>query len=161
MTLDFSGQNLRGRSFKGRKDLVGANFSYADIRGADFTNALLVEANFSQAQAGREPGWAMILLGVSLLLSALSGGASALTGVITAGALTHPEPIQLLAGVVVLTTLAVFMTVTLREGLAIAGSILIVVGVTAAAALVTLGDGSLFLCLLLSSAGALETPLMS
>lgn len=37
--MDFSGQNLRGRNFKGRKDLADANFSYADIRGANFTNA--------------------------------------------------------------------------------------------------------------------------
>ncbi len=161
MTLDFSGQNLRGRSFKGRKDLAGANFSYADIRGADFTNTLLVEANFSQAQAGREPGWAIILLGVSLLLSALSGWASAWAGVITGGALTHQDPIQLLAGVVVLTTLAVCMTVTLRQGLVNAGSILLVVGVTAAAALGTLGGGTVIVSALATAVGAVAIAMVA
>ncbi|MEH1853053.1 MAG: hypothetical protein V7L11_15620 [Nostoc sp.] len=34
MALDNSCQNLRGRNFKGRQDLAGANFSYADIRGS-------------------------------------------------------------------------------------------------------------------------------
>jgi uncharacterized protein YjbI with pentapeptide repeats len=38
--LDFSGQNLRGRSFK-RQNLEGANFSYADIRSTNFTGATL------------------------------------------------------------------------------------------------------------------------
>ena len=33
MSQDFSHQNLRGRSFKDQ-DLAGANFSYANIRGA-------------------------------------------------------------------------------------------------------------------------------
>lgn len=36
MTQDFSSQNLRGRSSKGRKDLAGENFSDADIRGTEF-----------------------------------------------------------------------------------------------------------------------------
>ncbi|HEY9611639.1 pentapeptide repeat-containing protein [Allocoleopsis sp.] len=161
MTLDFSGQNLRGRSFKGRKDLVGANFSYADIRGADFTNALLVEANFSQTQAGREPGWAIILLGISLLLSALSGLASAFVGVITGTALTRQDPIHVLAGVVVLITLAVFITVSIRQGLVIAIGVLVAVGVTAAAALGAAGAGSVVISALTAAAVAIAIAMVA
>ena len=51
--LDFSGQNLRGRSFKGR-NLSGANFSYADIRGADFSDTILRSANFTHTKAGSQ-----------------------------------------------------------------------------------------------------------
>jgi uncharacterized protein YjbI with pentapeptide repeats len=74
MALDFSGQNLRGRNFKGRKDLVGANFSYADIRGANFTNVNLRKANFSHAKAGLQSHWAISAAIVTVLLvsSALS-----------------------------------------------------------------------------------------
>lgn len=52
IALDFSGQNLRGRSFKGRQELAGANFSNALIEGADFTGANLRDANFCSVQAG-------------------------------------------------------------------------------------------------------------
>jgi uncharacterized protein YjbI with pentapeptide repeats len=161
MTLDFSGQNLRGRSFKGRKDLIGANFSYADIRGADFTNALLQEANFSQAQAGRERGWAIVLLGVSLLLSALSGLASAFVGVTTGTALTRQDPIEILAGVVVLITLAVFMIVSIRQGLAIAFAVLVAVGVTTAAVLAAAGSGAVVASAVTAAAGALAIAIVA
>ncbi|QLE50637.1 pentapeptide repeat-containing protein [Nostoc sp. C057] len=80
MALDFSGQNLRGRNFKGRKDLVGANFSYADIRGANFTNVNLRKANFSHAKAGLQEPWKIAYLAlISLLFLVLSGFFSYLT----------------------------------------------------------------------------------
>ena len=50
--LDFSNQDLRDRSFKGRQDLAGANFRKADIRGCDFSKANLEEADFSGVTAG-------------------------------------------------------------------------------------------------------------
>lgn len=128
MTQDFSGQNLRGRSFQGRKDLVGANFSYADIRGADFTNTLLMGANFSQAQAGRERFWAIVLLVVSSLLSTLSGFAAAFVGVNSGIVLISQDPIEILAGLVILVTFAVFILVIVRQGLAIAFGVLAGVG---------------------------------
>ncbi|WP_414754887.1 pentapeptide repeat-containing protein [Anabaena sp. CCY 9910] len=56
MPLDYSGQNLRGRSFKAQ-DLTGANFSKADIRGANFTKAILKGANFVGAKAGLQNFW--------------------------------------------------------------------------------------------------------
>ena len=51
--LDFSNQDLRNRSFKGRKDLAGAIFRNADIRGCDFSDANLEGADFSGVTAGQ------------------------------------------------------------------------------------------------------------
>jgi uncharacterized protein YjbI with pentapeptide repeats len=72
MSLDFSNQNLRGRSFKDQ-NLEGANFSHADIRGANFSHADLTGANFSYAKAGAEDHWIILLMILSVLLSAGSG----------------------------------------------------------------------------------------
>ena len=154
MTLDFSGQNLRGRSFKGRKDLIGANFSYADIRGADFSNALLKQANFSQAQAGRERGWAIVLFVVSLLLSILSGFAAAFVGITTGGTLIEHNPIEILAAVVIIITLATFIIISIRQGLALGFGVLMTVGVTATAAMAAVGAGAMVVAAITAIAGA-------
>jgi uncharacterized protein YjbI with pentapeptide repeats len=71
MGLDYSKQNLRGKSFIGR-DLTGANFSDADIRGSDFTNATLKDANFSGATAGSQRCSTYWLLLASYLLALLT-----------------------------------------------------------------------------------------
>lgn len=139
MTQDFSGQNLRGRSFKDRKDLIGANFSYADIRGTDFTNAILRKANFSQAQAGRERSWATILLVVSLLLSSLSGLAFGFVGVTTGTALSSQNPVEILAGVVILITLGVFIVVSIRQSLVTALGLLLAIGVVVSVLMALVG----------------------
>ena len=67
MTLDFSHQDLRGRSFVGQ-NLTNANFSHADIRGTDFSKAILTGANFRQAVAGMRSPWLLLFICVSLLL---------------------------------------------------------------------------------------------
>ncbi|MEM6450837.1 MAG: pentapeptide repeat-containing protein [Cyanobacteria bacterium P01_D01_bin.105] len=51
MALNFSRQNLKGRSFEGL-DLTDADFSYAQIQGANFSRAVLARANFTGAKAG-------------------------------------------------------------------------------------------------------------
>ncbi|MGB3652514.1 MAG: pentapeptide repeat-containing protein [Rivularia sp. (in: cyanobacteria)] len=72
MPVDYSGQNLRGKSFKGQ-NLKNADFSDADIRGANFTNAILTGANFSRAKAGLQKRHAIFLVFVSCLLAGISG----------------------------------------------------------------------------------------
>jgi uncharacterized protein YjbI with pentapeptide repeats len=117
MPLDFSGQNLRGRSFTGL-DLTGANFSHSDIRAANFTNAILRGANFSYAKAGLKRRAVIGLLIVSLILAALSGLASGFTGYLMTyffqpkNLLGYPFPPSL----VVLVILAIFFTVLFQQG---------------------------------------------
>ncbi len=53
MALSFVGQDLRNRSFRGRKDLAGADFTGADLRGCDFRDATLIGANFTSTKTGR------------------------------------------------------------------------------------------------------------
>ena len=72
MQLDYSGQNLRGKSFKGQ-NLKNADFSDADIRGANFTGAILTGANFSRAKAGLLKRHAIFLLFVSWVIAGVSG----------------------------------------------------------------------------------------
>jgi len=67
MTLDFSHQDLRGRSFVGL-DLTNANFSHADIRGTDFSKAILTGANFRHTVAGMRSPLLLLFISVSLLL---------------------------------------------------------------------------------------------
>lgn len=69
---DYSGQNLRGRSFEGEL-LDGADFSDADIRGANFSRASLVEANFTDARMGIRPIAAIVLLGAAIVVSIVAG----------------------------------------------------------------------------------------
>jgi uncharacterized protein YjbI with pentapeptide repeats len=52
MPPDYSGQNLRGRSFR-NQNLTGANFSSADIQGADFSGTNLSMANLSGADLSK------------------------------------------------------------------------------------------------------------
>ncbi|NET58378.1 MAG: hypothetical protein F6K47_20150 [Symploca sp. SIO2E6] len=113
---DFSGECLRGQSFKG-KNLEGADFSEADIRGANFSNAKLSGAKFCGAKAGLQRRWAVFLVAVSWLLSALSGLFSIWMAAVVA-LLLDTKIEYFLAGVVSLIVLAVFFIVTIRKGLA-------------------------------------------
>ena len=67
--LDFSNQDLRNRSFKGRQDLAGANFQKADIRGCDFSKANLKGADFSEIKAGRSGKQIFITLLITLMVT--------------------------------------------------------------------------------------------
>lgn len=119
MPKDFSGQNLRGRSFKGQ-DLTGANFSKADIRGTNFTNAILKSANFSHAKAGLQRRWIIVLVIVSLLLSALSGFISGIAGVFVEALCSSISQDSIIPGGVILIVLAVFLLIiSIRYGLGI------------------------------------------
>ncbi|BAB78208.1 pentapeptide repeat-containing protein (plasmid) [Anabaena sp. FACHB-709] len=94
MLKDFSGQNLRGRSFKG-EDLGGANFSYADIRGVDFSGSNLSGANFSHAEAGLPLYWAIGLIIISSLLTAVIGICLLFTHIVLTAILTFSNNINI------------------------------------------------------------------
>ncbi|WP_026736118.1 pentapeptide repeat-containing protein [Fischerella sp. PCC 9605] len=130
MPLDFSGQNLRGRSFEGRKDLEGANFSRADIRGADFTNANLRDANFSYAKAGLQCWSTAFLIAVLLFLSGLAGYASGITGVISSEVLFSPTRLNSsVGGLISSMMLAGFFIAAVRKGFTAA--LVVVAGIVA------------------------------
>ncbi|MDZ7970421.1 MAG: pentapeptide repeat-containing protein [Nostoc sp. DedSLP03] len=78
MPLDFSYQNLRGRSFKNH-NLINANFNYADIRGANFSYANLKGAKFTGVKAGLQNHWIIISLFLIILLSAVISALFSLT----------------------------------------------------------------------------------
>lgn len=118
MPLDFSHQNIRGRSFRG-VNLANADFSYADIRGADFTDAILIGANFTGAKAGLKGKAVIVLLAGMFLLALLSGYISALVGYQTTYSF-HPDNLGdavIPYGIVVIVIVAVFSGIATSQGL--------------------------------------------
>jgi len=49
--------------------LIGADFSSANIRGCDFTNALLQDANFNQVKAGQTLGHLVIMIMTAVVVA--------------------------------------------------------------------------------------------
>ncbi|MFH7030223.1 MAG: pentapeptide repeat-containing protein [Heteroscytonema crispum UTEX LB 1556] len=142
MAQNFCRANLRGKSFKGQ-DLTGADFSDSDIRGADFTQAKLRGANFSHVKAGMQRRWSIGLLIYSLLLSATSGLMSAIGGALLAFILVSKIPVHFWIGVVNLTIVALFLLVTIRQGMLVAFGFLAVAVVAAGTvAVATAGAGA-------------------
>lgn len=113
----FSGQNLSSQNFQ-NANLVGADFSNANIRGANFQGAQLQNANFSGVKAGLPPQTRLSLFILAFLFVGLSGAVLGFASLIAAGML-QPQFIahyQILPGLVVLVSLSVFVTVTIRHG---------------------------------------------
>ncbi|MDF5725898.1 MAG: pentapeptide repeat-containing protein [Rhizonema sp. PD37] len=120
MPQNYSGKNLRGRSFRG-KNLEGANFSGADIRSADFSGANLTGANFSNARLGLQRRWAIFLVLISWVLMSISGFLSAIAGYFVAALIFQPakgsEIAYQTAGFAVVIILIIFCFVTTRQGI--------------------------------------------
>lgn len=119
MAQDYRARKLRGKSFKG-KDLSGADFSYSNIRGVDFSNANLEGANFSHAKCGLQKRWAIILVFIALLLSALSGLLSAIGGSLVGILLLDTNRENLYVGIISLSVLLIFFLITLFRGVSAA-----------------------------------------
>ena len=139
---DFSGNNLRGQDFQGQ-NLSGAIFANTDIRGTNFAYANLTATTFTQAQAGLQKRW-VVILGITLLLvSAISGVISACLGFFSTSVLdTHVPDIQPI-GVFVLVSIAVFVFALIRQGtrkslISVSTSTLILVLIYAGASILTL-----------------------
>ena len=139
MLPDYSGKNLRGRSFKG-KNLTGGNFSKADIRGANFTNAILKDADFTGAKAGLQGHWTIGLLIVSWLLSGLSGFLSTILGELVIYIFDSNNTNDLITGRLSLIFLLVFCIITIRKGLTVGlGAVAVVVAFALVVALAFAG----------------------
>jgi uncharacterized protein YjbI with pentapeptide repeats len=164
MPHDFSGQNLRGRSFKGQ-NLEGVNFSGADIRSADFTDANLRNANFSHTTAGLQKRWAIFLVGVSWLLSGVSGFFSVFAGVLITSIFDTSSLENRVSGWTALIVIIVLFIVILRQGLnlalavalsfAIAVALAVALAFAGAFALAGAGEGAFAGALAVAFAGNL------
>ncbi|MFL9458534.1 pentapeptide repeat-containing protein [Tolypothrix bouteillei VB521301_2] len=135
MPVDYSGQNLRGRSFIGL-DLAGANFSYADIRSADFTGAILTGASFSHVKAGLQKRWLAFLVLVSLLISGLAGFLSASVGELIGSVFNGSSLENQVSGWAALIAVIIVFIVIIRQGLNSAIAISISIAGAVAIALV-------------------------
>ncbi|MEH1897922.1 MAG: pentapeptide repeat-containing protein [Nostoc sp.] len=118
MPLDYSGQNLRGRSFKGQ-NLTGANFSKADIRGANFTNAILKDADFTSAKAGLRNYWVISWIVGLFIVAFLSLFVCATTNRLTWWNLGNGafKENAFILGLVMIGILSVFILITVWKGL--------------------------------------------
>ncbi|MDJ0773331.1 MAG: pentapeptide repeat-containing protein [Mastigocoleus sp. MO_167.B18] len=116
MSLDYSGRNLRGKSFKGQ-NLTNADFSHADIRGANFTGAILRGANFSRAKAGLQKRQAIFLVFVSFLLAGLSGFLFILNGTLASFVLDNIILDNLVIGWVTTIITIIFFVAAVRQGI--------------------------------------------
>ena len=112
-SLNFSGENLQGRSFKDQ-NLEGADFSGSDIRGANFAGAILTNANFSNTKAGLKKHWSVISLFLSLFTGFMMGG----TVLSSCNLLYSDNYGNRIVGAIVLTGLISFLTISLKEGFA-------------------------------------------
>ncbi|MDF5724322.1 MAG: pentapeptide repeat-containing protein [Rhizonema sp. PD37] len=125
MALDYSGQNLRGRSFRGQ-NLEGANFSGADIRGTDFTGANLRGANFTGAKAGLQKHWVVILLSLLIFLAIVTGFAAVFTGIVFGNSLQTGSN-DFSAFLIALLGLLIFCIVFIREDVTKAFGVFVIV----------------------------------
>ncbi|MEM9947526.1 MAG: pentapeptide repeat-containing protein [Cyanobacteria bacterium P01_D01_bin.36] len=69
--FDFSGEVVRGQSFA-RQSLEGIILKDADIRGANFTDAILIGADLKGVRTGTQRRWATVIVIGLLILLALS-----------------------------------------------------------------------------------------
>ncbi|PHM10836.1 pentapeptide repeat-containing protein [Nostoc sp. 'Peltigera malacea cyanobiont' DB3992] len=146
MSQDFSGQNLRGRSFKGQY-LAGANFSYADIRGTDFSGANLTGANFSHAKAGLQKHWAIFFIMISWLWSGLLGLYWFIYGYLVSRIFDTPKLGNQIAGWVSLSILIAFFLFSIYQGFKESSEIVfLVLALTLALAIPFPYGGTLAIC---------------
>ncbi|MBE9028205.1 pentapeptide repeat-containing protein [filamentous cyanobacterium LEGE 11480] len=115
---NFARQNLQGQSFRGQ-DLTGADFTGANIRSSDFSEAILVGADFRQAKVGLSRRWMLLTLSAIILLAGVAGAGCGVAGVISMR-LLHPIYLAQqspLPGIATLLVLPAFMTGLVRWGL--------------------------------------------
>jgi Pentapeptide repeats (8 copies) len=116
----FSQSDLREQSFVNRQDLKDANFSGLDIRGVDFSGALLVNANFSRTRAGLSPRLAKVSCAFTVSLAVLSGLITAYAGAIIGHVFASPNIGSVLLGQSITILLISFCIITAKKGLELA-----------------------------------------
>ncbi|MDJ0716510.1 MAG: pentapeptide repeat-containing protein [Prochloraceae cyanobacterium] len=108
--------NLRGANFKGR-ELVGADFSDADIRSTNFTGANLNGVIFKRALAGLQRWRAILLVLLSWFLALISGLLSEFIGYLVVLIFDTNSWSNQVLGVISLIILLMFLYVTIQGGI--------------------------------------------
>ena len=127
-------KKFRGCCYQGQ-DLTDADFSYADLRGVNFSEAVLLRANFSHSKAGLQPFQVFILLVGSLLLASLASFISAYAGGLVGSVLVREKVFGIYAFTSIITILVAIAaaTVIICEGIgAKLGLLAVTVGIVAA-----------------------------
>lgn len=149
--LDFSNQDLKGRSFRDQ-DLTGAKFSNADIRSCDFSGAILESAKFTGAIAGLKPQQKQRLITVAIALAGIAGVAAALAaGIFFLSVVKSLEDITTI--IIIAIALTSVLTVSTRNYgyIALASAVAIIIALAGASVGVFAGafGGTLAIALIL------------
>jgi hypothetical protein len=113
--MDYTGQNLQGRSFKGA-NLMNANFKGSDLRGADFSSANLEGTDFSNAKTGMRVYAKILVFICSLVVSLFSGYVAMLAGTTIQSLLKSGDPNHEIAGYVTIAFFVVFVGAAMWKG---------------------------------------------
>ena len=121
MSVQRISKNLRGHSFKGQR-LVDEDFSDCDIRGADFSRAVLVKANFSRTRAGQTPLYLFSTLFISCFLAVSSGYVVGWSGGVVGSLMMmqNDQQIGFWSSLISIATLILLVIVASRRGIGIA-----------------------------------------
>jgi hypothetical protein len=128
-----SEKNLQGKSYKGQT-LPDADFSGADLRGTDFTEAVITNANFSKCKTGLKTSSAVLIFILALIISMLSGYIAMLTGDTVQTMIKSSDPKIVTSGYIVTGLMVIFVLLAIWKG---GKNTLVSVIVTIAAVLLT------------------------
>ena len=129
---NYRGRDCSRRSFRSAS-LDGVDFTGSEIRGADFTGASLVGANFTNARIGVTPIAGGLILAAAIVVSMAAG---VVVGLLADGMrqrLTSSEWQDLLGGVLLLTLIELFFYLLVKQGIARALRLFLIVVVVAVA----------------------------
>ncbi|NEO25767.1 MAG: hypothetical protein F6K03_02420 [Kamptonema sp. SIO4C4] len=126
--MNFSGQVLRGRSFRGQ-NLQGADFSHTQLHSVDFQGANLTAANFRHAQTGRTWRWTGVLLFFSLVVAGSSGLIWAGVNLLFCSMGQQLYPADILLAIALWGMVGLFYRITLTQGFPQGAQFLVKTGV--------------------------------
>ena len=126
MAENYSGQNLRGRSFQGEL-LDGADFTESDLRGADFSHASLVGADFTDARVGVRTVTTLVMLAGAVVVSVLAGVAVGKLAEATREQASSSDWRDVLASVLMILVIVSFIATLLLKGASTAFQVFAVV----------------------------------
>jgi hypothetical protein len=115
MSKDYSGQNLRGRSFQGEL-LDGADFTESDLRGADFSRASLIGADFTDARMGVRTVAGLVMFAGAVVVSVLAGVAIGNLAEATREQASSSDWRDVLASVLMILVIVSFIATLLLKG---------------------------------------------